>query len=167
VSGYAAIGAAQTPPAVSDPELWDIAAERVASATITDASTLGAHVPCIVSQPEAECYEELAENLGRLAFRRPVTAEEKAWMVDLAIEGEDLDGQFMTGVKYAVWGILSSPNFLYLVEIGEPDPDNPGWNKLTGYELAARLSFFLTDTTPDAALLAAAEEGELDTIEGL
>jgi hypothetical protein len=167
VSGYMAIGAAQTPPGLNFPEFWDLAAEQVADAVIADATTLATHVPCINSTQGAACYEQLAENLGRLAFRRPITAEEKAWIVGLATDGQALDGQFMTGVKYAVWGIVESPNFLYVVEIGEPDPEHPGWNKLTSYELAARMSFFLNNTTPDTALLAAAEAGMLDTVAGI
>jgi hypothetical protein len=167
VSGYKAIGAAQTPPGLNFPEFWDLAAEQVANAVVADPSTLATHVPCINAAQNVGCYEQLAENLGRLAFRRPVTAEEKAWIVGLATEGQAYDGQFMTGVKYAVWGIVESPNFLYVVEVGEPDPEHPGWNRLNAYELAARMSFFLNNTTPDAGLLAAAESGLLDTPEGI
>ena len=44
---------------------------------------------------------------------------------------------------------------------------DPTARRLTGYEMAARLSFFLTGTTPSDALLDAAAAGELDTREGV
>ena len=46
-------------------------------------------------------------------------------------------------------------------EMGAADPSHPGWRRATDHELAARLSYFLTDSTPDAALLASADAGEL------
>ena len=63
--------------------------------------------------------------------------------------------------------LVESPNFLYRVEIGEPDPRAGGRYRFTSAELAGRLSYFLTGSTPDAALLAAAEARKLDTPEGL
>ena len=59
--------------------------------------------------------------------------------------------------------VLSSPNFLYLVESGpvadvvEPAADAP----LSDLELATRLSMFLWCSVPDAELLAVAKSGQL------
>jgi hypothetical protein len=76
-------------------------------------------------------------------------------------------GDFHEGLTYGVAALLQSPNFLYRVEYGEPDPEAPALRRLTGVELATRLAFFLWNTTPDDALLDAAETGALDTPEGL
>jgi hypothetical protein len=54
-----------------------------------------------------------------------------------------------------------------MVEVGQLDPQHPDRRKLTGHELATRLSFFLAGTTPSEELLTAAERGELDTREGV
>jgi hypothetical protein len=62
---------------------------------------------------------------------------------------------------------LQSPNFLYLTEVGEPDPGRPDRHRYTGYEMASRLSYFLTNDTPDDELLAAAKSGSLVTAEGI
>ena len=43
----------------------------------------------------------------------------------------------------------------------------PGKLRLTGLSKASRLSFFLWNSSPDEALLEAAERGELHTAEGL
>src|SRR6185369_8620539 len=55
----------------------------------------------------------------------------------------------------------------YLTEVGAADPQNPGRFKYTGYEMASRLSYFLTNDMPDDVLIAAAASGALDTPEGV
>jgi hypothetical protein len=69
-------------------------------------------------------------------------------------------------VEATLAALLSSPNFLYRVEIGEADPAT-GFKSFTGYEMASRLSFLLAGTTPDDALLGAAEAGALGTEDGI
>jgi hypothetical protein len=61
---------------------------------------------------------------------------------------------------------LVSPSFLYRPEIGVPVP-GATYSALTSWELASRLSYFLTGTMPDDELLAAAEADGLSTAEGL
>jgi len=56
---------------------------------------------------------------------------------------------------------------LYLIEIGEADGGGQGRLRLSGYEVASRLAFFLTGSTPGEELLSAAEAGELDTADGI
>ncbi|MCA9707804.1 MAG: DUF1592 domain-containing protein [Myxococcales bacterium] len=74
---------------------------------------------------------------------------------------------FERGLQEAVAALLQSPYFLYQVEIGEPDPDDPSRRRLTSYELATRMSFFLLDTVPDAELLDEAEADLLADADGI
>jgi hypothetical protein len=76
-------------------------------------------------------------------------------------------GDMLAGQRRVIATFLQSPYFLYQVEIGEPDPDVPGRRRLTGWEMATRMSYFLAGTTPDDALLDAAEAGELDSSAGI
>jgi hypothetical protein len=55
--------------------------------------------------------------------------------------------------------MLQSPNFLFRVE--------RGGSALKPYEIASRLSYFLWDTMPDAALFHCAATGELDSPAGV
>jgi hypothetical protein len=55
---------------------------------------------------------------------------------------------------------LQGVEFLYRQEIGQPVTGVSGLYKLTGTELASRLSYFLWGTAPDDALLAAALTGD-------
>ena len=56
---------------------------------------------------------------------------------------------------------MQSPKFLYRSELG------PAGAPLDGYELAAKLSFWLLGTTPSDELLDAAAAGTLDAVDGL
>ncbi len=82
-------------------------------------------------------------------------------------------GSFAAAVQHIILVLLQSPEFLYIIELGEPideghpdaDPEDEKRKRLTAVELVTRMSFFLTDTTPSADLLDAAEEGGLETEE--
>lgn len=120
-------------------------------------------VPC--GGTDITCARETITTFGRRAFRRPLTAEEVARyeaLFDPAVTGGDFDA----GVRMLVTATLQSPHFLYRSEVGEPT-DESGVYALTGYEVATALSYQLLGTTPDVALLDAAEAGRLDTAEGV
>jgi hypothetical protein len=106
------------------------------------------------------CADALIPALATRAWRRPPTPDEVArltgvWQAGIA------DGTEADGLAMIVEAILLSPNFLYLVEVGEPVADRPGWYRLTDDEQAARLSYALCEEPPDATLTAAAAAGEL------
>jgi hypothetical protein len=87
------------------------------------------------------------------AFRRPLSAEERA----LFVEGPFKDAKDVeTGAKRAVLLILKSPRFLY--------PELPGATA-DGHAVATRLALSLWDSLPDKALLDAAAAGKLATAE--
>ncbi|MCK6590351.1 MAG: DUF1592 domain-containing protein, partial [Polyangiaceae bacterium] len=104
---------------------------------------------------------------GRRAFRRPLTAEERARYTAVSVDLAQPDA--WEGIRLAVAGMLQSPHFIYRVEPSALDMENPGGGKrlLTGYEMAARLSFLFWNTTPDEMLLDAAERGDLGSSEGI
>lgn len=96
------------------------------------------------------------EQLAARAWRRPVASDElhpylTAYETELAA-GEDV----ASACQAAMLGILTSRNFMYLVE-GDPQPRT----RLTDWELASRLSYFLWSSMPDNALFKAAGSGEL------
>lgn len=87
------------------------------------------------------------------AFRRPLSDEQKKLYLDRPF-AETPDPEL--AVKRCVLLVLMSPRFLYHeVDHGRPDQ----------YDVAARLSFGLWDSIPDAALLSAAAAGKLGTPE--
>ncbi len=171
--GYDAIGASDLALATSHIEQYEASAEAVAEAAIDNPATMTATAPCIASgQASQSCFEEIAENLGRLFFRRPLSDEEVTTLSGVGTfaagwaPDEGLD-PFEQGLKYELMALLQSPSFLYIPLLGEEAADGSGFWKLDGYEIASRLSFFLLGRTPDEALLDAAEAGELDEEDGI
>ncbi|HEY8375369.1 MAG TPA: DUF1592 domain-containing protein, partial [Nannocystis sp.] len=160
--GFDAIGAAEIAFQASAIEQIEASAMAVAEAAVASPERLGKHVPCVLeAAPAADCYEQVATKFGRLAWRRPLRAEEVAMLVQIADDARAWGESFETGLKYELAAILQVPDFLYIIEIGEPSPDDPSVRVLTPLELATRMSFFLVGRTPDALLLDKAEAGEL------
>ena len=104
---------------------------------------------------EAPCAKKIIATLARRAYRRPVTEQDLQVPLDLYHEGASKGG-FEAGLELALRGILVSPKFLFRFE-GQPEtiaPHTP--YRITGLELASRLSFFLWSSVPDDELLDAA-----------
>lgn len=113
------------------------------------------------SPASASCLESFLDRYGTALYRRPLRDEERAAYLALATGRSEADF-----VRLAITAMLQSPHFLYRIELGEPTGD-PAVVKLTGYEIATRLSFFLWKSAPDEELMAAAAAGDLATAEGV
>ena len=96
---------------------------------------------------------EIFEQFLPRAFRRPVEKAEVDRVVEL-IEPELKRGlKFKDAIRLGLIYTLSSPEFLYIAE--------PESQKLTGHELASRLSYFLWSSMPDESLRKLAKAGKL------
>jgi len=127
-------------------------------------------VPCepvSVTDADAACAAEFLRPVSRLLYRRTVDETRIAELVDIAGKAADETDDFYAGLSIALETVLISPEVLFIVDEAEPDPGNPGAERLTGLSIASRLSFFLWNSPPDDELLAAAESGELQTRAGL
>lgn len=127
-------------------------------------------MPCQPANPKGiddECTTQFVQTYGRKLFRRPLTHAEVQSRVALAAEGASQNGDYYAGLKLALTSLLTAPQFLFRVEMSERDPQQAGALRLDGYTKAARLSYLIWNTTPDEALLQAAESGELHSDSGL
>jgi hypothetical protein len=124
--------------------------------------TLKIHEQCPADSNEEACTTAILFDVASRAFRRPLTAEDRA---DLLAFWRDIrkvaDPQ--TGHRLFLQGIFAAPSFLYRTELGEPGRGADKVVRLTQYEVASALSYAVTAGPPDAELLAAAEAGELKT----
>lgn len=124
-------------------------------------------VPCdLGGAADLECPLQVVDTLAPRAFRRPLTDEERAWLLSI-YEDTEAEAGFRSGMEALLGSILQAPAFAYLIETGTPLDSDPTFLALDDYTLASRLSYFLWDTMPDQALLDAAEAGELGTPAGL
>jgi hypothetical protein len=111
---------------------------------------------------ERGCLETAFGTLGAAAFRRPLTADELGRFVGLVLAEQAAAGAD-TALRLGLSAMLSSPRFAFVWEIGAGAPDEHGRTKLGPYEVAATLSYAITEGPPDAALVEAARKGELAT----
>ncbi len=112
--------------------------------------------------------EVLAAFMAR-AWRRDASAAEIEQKMRLFEKLRPTCDSLQQAVIEVAATVLSSPNFLYLVESG-PAPDAADANAdapLTDLELATRLSMFLWCSVPDDELLAVAKAGQLQPVEAL
>lgn len=150
-------------------EQYDASARGIA-AEVTSEKRRAQFVPC---QPKAEnafdaaCATKFVETYGLKLFRRPLARDERERFVTVAKNAQGRLGGFYQGLEFTLVGMLQSPHFLLRMEQAEPDPQRRGALRLTAWSKATRLSYFLTNSTPDAELLRAAGAGELDTDQGL
>jgi hypothetical protein len=133
-----------------------------------DANARKSAIDCVpAGVDDTSCLTKFVTGFGRLAWRRPLTAAEADRYVKLgAAAAKGLNDPWQ-GFVHVGTALLESPYFIYRVELGEPDPATGGRYRYNAYETASRLSFLLTGSTPDAALLAAADSKGLDTPDGI
>jgi mono/diheme cytochrome c family protein len=109
--------------------------------------------------PEA-CAKEIFSTLARRAYRRPVTNDDIAEIMQYYADGVKAGG-FEGGVREGVTGILASPFFLYR-GVRLPAGLKPGAKyTISDLELASNLSFFLWNSIPDDQLLDVAIKNKL------
>lgn len=123
---------------------FQAAAEAVAAqVTATDAALQN-----VVATTDAATF---VKTLGRRAFRRDLTDAEVTTYQGLHTQGstvvEGTMSAFTKGARWVISALLQSPSFLYRSELG--DDGAP----LSGYEMAAKLSLWIRDTTPTDAML--------------
>ncbi|HEY0468742.1 MAG TPA: DUF1592 domain-containing protein [Polyangiaceae bacterium] len=113
-------------------------------------------------EPSAtDCLKGFITRFGRLAYRRALAADEIDALVTRAErDALDVNDRF----QFAIEVLLTAPDFLYRAELGAT-PE--GLSTLAPAELAAKLSFAVWGRAPSAELLAQAEQGALDTAEGI
>ncbi len=166
VNGLAAIGAAQVSVSTTGVDQYEQNAFKAAQAGL--AARRSTIVTCTASgAADSACMKQVVTALTNRAFRRTATADEITRWTTVGLAASGAYGDFDRGVEFVIAGVLQSPAFLYLDESGEPDPADATRRRLTAPQLASRLSYFLTNAPPDAALRAAAETGALATTDQL
>lgn len=139
------------------------------------ASALRAHPEALLSRghgcildaaPDDACARAFIEGFGRRVFRRPLSEDELADQLAFYRDAPDP----AEGFTRVMMRWLSSPQLLFHVEVdGDETEDATGAPalRLSPYAVANRVSYMLTGSMPDDAMLDAAARGELDTLEGV
>jgi len=109
--------------------------------------------------PEA-CAREIFSTLAKRAYRRPVTNDDIAELMQYYADGVKKGG-FESGIREGVTGTLASPFFLYRGERVPAGLKAGEKYAITDLELASKLSFFLWNSIPDDELLDLAIKNKL------
>jgi Protein of unknown function (DUF1592)/Protein of unknown function (DUF1588)/Protein of unknown function (DUF1595)/Protein of unknown function (DUF1587)/Protein of unknown function (DUF1585) len=167
--GLIAVGTSEAGMSAFSVEQYDASARGIAKEVVSKARR-DKLVPC---QPKSEtefdeaCAKRFVEHYGTLLFRRPLSSQESKRFVETANSGQKGLSNFYSGLEFALAGMMVQPDFLLRIERVEPDPKRRGQFRLDAYSKATRLSYFLTNSTPDQELLRAAGAGELESEAGL
>lgn len=132
------------------------AAERLARTAFLGGRDDNNLIPCKPQSPaDAKCAAAFVRSIGDRAFRRPLTDAEQSRYTNLLLTEAVRRKDFIRGAQTVVEALLQSPKFLFRIEHGGANAP---------YEIASRLSYFLWETMPDAALTTAARNGKLSNL---
>ena len=126
-------------------------------------------IPCTprsTTGADDACAARFLGPVGRLLFRRPLTATEQRGYTAEARAAALRLKDFYGGLAVVLEGMLISPNVLFVVDRTEPDPRHAGRARLDSWSFASRLSLFLWNAAPDDALLTWAAHGDLKSAAG-
>lgn len=144
-------------------ETVEALATEAAARALADPAKRDFLVQCTPSGPgDTDCLRKFIQTFGRRALRQTLSEEEVQKYLGLsalAVEAND----FWVGVDLVIRAMLQDPRFLYRPEVGIAVQDRPGVFKLTDWEIASRLSYFLWGSMPPDWLLDLAEQKALST----
>lgn len=166
--GFASIGASELAMSPADVEAYEASARAIAKAATSDPVKLAAILPCQPLNPgDSACFSTIASTFGRRLWRRALDPAEASAIAAVAVKAGEAYMSVPKAVSYVFSTLLQTPDFLYVVEVGEPSEKDPSRRLLTAHELATRMALFLVDAPPDEALLDAADSGKLDDEAGI
>ena len=144
------------------PDAWRIYQDvgaAIAKQVMADTTMKGKFMSC---DPSASgCMQTTIKNFGRLAFRRTLTDDEVTRF--MALGTGTPAGTPAEIAEATLYAFLVSPSFIYVPELNSTmDPSGKGI-QLSSTEIAARLSYMLWGSTPDATLNTAADANQLQT----
>ena len=117
---------------------------------------------CMPAGPEEEagCASTILSTIARRAFRREVgPSEVKPFLTQF--ETARRKHNFDASIATALASLLLAPDFLFRLEFDQPGAPPGSAQRVSQWELASRLSFFLWSSIPDDELLGAAQGGKL------
>jgi len=167
--GLLAVGATHVAITAAGMEQYD-AMSRTIAAQIVDPNHRDMMLSCQPADPtkaDDGCVRQIMTEVGTLLYRRPLTGSEVDAFVTAARLGTGETQDFYQGLSLSLAAMLSSPKFLFRQETAVPVRGKAGEYQLDPYSTASRLSFFLWNSGPDAALMQAAAKGELSTPRGI
>jgi mono/diheme cytochrome c family protein len=115
----------------------------------------------VASFDETACAKRIISTLARRAYRRAVTDADVDALLTFYQQEKTRTGNFDAGIEMALRRVLADPEFIFRFE---PTPAGVAARtpyRVSGTELASRLSFFVWSSIPDDELLKLGIDGTL------
>jgi hypothetical protein len=150
------------PPVGTALALFQVSKRAVELATAS-AAWKSDHLPsCAGTSPLTDaCAEEVVEQFGGQVWRRDLSPAEVQTYLSYYHEAS----ASTEGLSYLLRRLLQSPSLVFHVEEGAES--RSGRIRLTDFEVASRISYLTQSTMPDEALMKAARNGELRSLDGV
>jgi hypothetical protein len=150
-------------PMVSDAwRIYQDVGAAIADQVMASSTLMANFISCNPST--SGCLQTTIQTFGRKAFRRPLTSAEVSNFMAL---GTGTPTYTPTQVANTIlYAFLVDPSFLYIEETNSTAAASPapsGAFQLSSDEVAARLSYMIWGSTPDATLSTAADNNQLQT----
>ncbi len=110
------------------------------------------------TEDEKAYAREVLSRFMERAWRRPVSEAEVSQKLALFSKLRPQCEGFQEAMVEVLASVISSPKYLYLVRDSK---EGKGASRLSDFELATRLSFFLWSSQPDEELMGLAKQGKL------
>jgi mono/diheme cytochrome c family protein len=110
---------------------------------------------------EDACAKTILSGVARRAYRRQIAPADVDALLAFYKEGRANAGTFDDGIEKGLVRILTDPEFLFRVERDPAGAKGGAPYRISDFELASRLSFFLWSSIPDDPLLDVAASGTL------
>lgn len=142
-------------------ERYVMAAEELSGRAVANLDKL---TTCETTTQASTCVRAWIRSFGQRAMRRPLRSEEAEGYANVFA---DVAGQagYADGLRAVVEAMLLAPDFLYRVELEPGVKVSDDVERLNGWQMASRLSYFLWGSMPDEPLFRAAADDDLATPE--
>jgi hypothetical protein len=170
VGGFPSVSAATVSISPAGTEQYQSAIDAATTQAFADATRKSKILGCTPkSATDMACFQSFVTKFGRLAWRQPLTSAQVTRYTTVIANVAATLGDVSEGMRAGLQGLLLSPNFLYRLERGAPPAiaAGNGFWQYTSSEVATRLAYFLTNSTPDATLLDLADQNGLQTKEAI
>lgn len=169
VGGFPSVSAATVSISAAGVEQYQAAIDTATADAFADTARRMKLLGCAPkSAADMACFQTFVTKFGRLAWRQPLTSAQVARYATLIANVAAGLGDVNEGMRAGMKGLLLSPNFLYRLERGAaPAGGGAGFWQYTSGEMASRLSYFLTNSTPDSLLLDLADKNGFQTKEAV
>lgn len=165
IGGFPSVSAATVSISSTGVEEYQTAIDTATAAAFADTTRRAKLLGCTPkSATDTACFQSFVTKFGRLAWRQPLTSAQVTRYATLIANVAATMGDVYEGMRAGMQGLLLSPSFLYRLERGAPSTAaGNGFWQYTSSEIATRLAYFLTNSTPDATLLDLADQNALQT----